>query len=251
MGSTRVHGVLSVARIRGRPAFTAEDLEMAAGFANQAAVAIELAEARAEQQRAAMLDERERIAADLHDHVIQRLFAAGLSLQALAGTLGPGRAGRPDPGHDRRPRRHHRPDPHQHLRAAAEPPDPAARPAGPPARRGHRGDPGARVRPGACGSPGCSTRLPDDVAEDLLAVLREALTNIARHAHAHTAEVDLTADAEWLTLDIRDDGIGLGATTRRSGLANLRRRAEHHGGTLTLAPRDPTGTWLSWSIPNN
>ena len=92
-GSTRVHGVLSLARIRGRPAFTPDDLELAAGFANQAAVAIELAAARVEQQRAAMLDERERIAADLHDHVIQRLFATGLSLQALASTLGPGRAG--------------------------------------------------------------------------------------------------------------------------------------------------------------
>jgi GAF domain-containing protein len=93
-GSTMVHGVLSLARIHGRAAFTPDDLEMAAGFANQAAVAIELAAARVEQQRTAMLDERERIAADLHDHVIQRLFATGLSLQALAGTLGPGRGGR-------------------------------------------------------------------------------------------------------------------------------------------------------------
>ncbi len=76
-----------------RPAaFTAEDLDMATGFANQASVALELARARADQQRAALLDERERIAADLHDHVIQRLFASGLSLQALAATLGPGRA---------------------------------------------------------------------------------------------------------------------------------------------------------------
>ena len=88
-GST---GVLTAARVRGRPAFTADDVDMAAGFANQAAVAIELAEARAEQQRTAMLEDRQRIAADLHDHVIQRLFAAGLSLQALAGFLGPGRA---------------------------------------------------------------------------------------------------------------------------------------------------------------
>ena len=63
---------------------------MAAGFANQAALAIELAEARAEQQRVAMLDERDRIAADLHDHVIQRLFAAGLGLQSTAAALGPG-----------------------------------------------------------------------------------------------------------------------------------------------------------------
>ena len=92
VGSHSTHGVLSVVRRRGRPAFTAEDLAMATGFANQASVALELARARSEQQRAALLDERERIAADLHDHVIQRLFASGLSLQALAATLGPGRA---------------------------------------------------------------------------------------------------------------------------------------------------------------
>ena len=85
-GSSRMHGVLWAARRRGRLAFGAEEVEMAAGFANQAALAIELAEARAEQQRAVMLDERERIAADLHDHVIQRFLAAGLSLQSTAGT---------------------------------------------------------------------------------------------------------------------------------------------------------------------
>jgi signal transduction histidine kinase len=90
LGSTQVRGVLWAGRHRGQPAFGPEELDMAAGFANQAALAIELAEARTEQQRVAMLDERDRIAADLHDHVIQRLFAAGLSLQSTAATLGPG-----------------------------------------------------------------------------------------------------------------------------------------------------------------
>ena len=248
VGSTRVHGVLSVARVHGRPTFTGEDMDMAAGFANHAAVAIELAEARAEKQRAAMHDERERIAADLHDHVIQRLFAAGLSLQALATTLGPGRAA------DRivatvadlddtisqirtsifqlqqAPRA-------QGLRArlldvvGAEAPalgfDPAVRFAGP------------------------LDTLPEGVADDLVAVLREALSNIARHARARTAEVELIAGTERITLDVHDDGIGLGPTARRSGLANLRRRAEQHGGTLTLGPRRPTGTCLTWTIPNS
>ena len=249
-GSTRVHGVLSVARIRGRPAFTPDDLEMAAGFANQAAVAIELAAARVEQQRAAMLDERERIAADLHDHVIQRLFATGLSLQALASTLGPGRAGQ------------------RVLTAIADLDATIAQirtsifalqqnPQPPPrCLRARLLDVVTEVTPALGFDPGVRFSglldlLPDQTAQDLLAVLREALTNIARHAHAHTADVDLTAHPEWLTLDIRDDGTGLGATTRRSGLTNLRHRAQHHGGTLTLTPRDPTGTWLSWSIPNN
>jgi signal transduction histidine kinase len=73
VGSRRVQGVLSAARLRGRTAFSAPDLDMAGNFANHGAIAIELAQARTEQQRAAMLDERDRIAADLHDHVIQRL----------------------------------------------------------------------------------------------------------------------------------------------------------------------------------
>lgn len=91
-GSDHVHGALGAVRLAGRPAYTAEDLELATGFANQASVAVELATARADQQRAALLDERERIAADLHDHAIQRVFATGLSLQALASSLGPGPA---------------------------------------------------------------------------------------------------------------------------------------------------------------
>ena len=81
--------MLSVARLTGRAAFSTEELDMAAGFANQASIAIELADARTEQQRCVMDDERDRIAADLHDHVIQRLFATGLALQSIAATLPP------------------------------------------------------------------------------------------------------------------------------------------------------------------
>ena len=92
--------------------------------------------------------------------------------------------------------------------------------------------------------------LPDSLAEDLEAVLREALSNIARHAHARTVEVDLTATPDQISLQVSDDGIGLGPTTRRSGLANLRRRAERHGGTLTLTQRQPIGTRLCWSSPH-
>ncbi|MBW0131689.1 GAF domain-containing protein [Pseudonocardia oceani] len=91
-GPRRVHGVLTLARRSGRVGFTAEDMDMAAGFAGQASLAVELAEARAEQQEAAVLDDRDRIGADLHDHVIQRLFAAGLSLQGIAAAIGPGEA---------------------------------------------------------------------------------------------------------------------------------------------------------------
>jgi signal transduction histidine kinase len=249
-GSHRVHGVLTAARLRGRTAFTAEDTDMAGNFANQAAVALELAEARAEQQRAAMLDDRERIAADLHDHVIQQLFASGLSLQALAASLGPGRAT------DRitatvadldRTISQIRTS----IFALHQPPQTAIR-----GLRARLLDVAAEQTDALGFDPavrfsGLLDDLPDDLAEDLVAVLREALSNIARHAHARTVEVDLTATPEQITLQVDDDGSGLGPSTRCSGLANLRRRAERHGGTFTLTDRQPAGTRLSWSIPNS
>ena len=79
-------------------------------------------------------------------------------------------------------------------------------------------------------------------------MLREALTNTARHAHATTVDVELTATRDRVTLDVRDNGTGIGDTTRRSGLANLRHRAEHHGGDLSV-DSGPDGTRLAWSVP--
>jgi signal transduction histidine kinase len=89
-GTHQVNGVLISARLQDRAAFTDDDLDMISGFANQASLALDLTEARAEQQRSAVADDRDRIAADLHDHIIQRLFAAGLSLQSVAKQLGTG-----------------------------------------------------------------------------------------------------------------------------------------------------------------
>jgi signal transduction histidine kinase len=246
-GSARIHGVLWAARVQGRPSFGAEEVDMAAGFANQAALAIELAEARAEQQRASMLDERERIAADLHDHVIQRLFAAGLSLQSTAAALPAGKAA------DR-------------IMATVDELDATIRQIRtsifrlqqvPQARaRGLRARlldlatdlaPVLGVEP-ALRMSGVLDVLPDDVAEDVAAVVRESLSNVARHARARSVEVDVAA-GDRLTVDVRDDGVGIGSHDRRSGLQNLRRRAERRGGTLELRPLEPTGTWLCWSVP--
>ena len=247
-GSRRMHGVLWAARRRGRSAFGAEEVEMAAGFANQAALAIELAEARAEQQRAVMLDERERIAADLHDHVIQRLFAAGLSLQSTAGTLRAGQAA------DR-------------ILATVDDLDATIRQirtsifqlqqlpqTRAPGLRARLLDVATDVTPVLGFEPavrfsGLIDAVGHDIGEDVLAVVRESLSNVARHARAASAEVDVAATADRLTVDIRDDGIGLGPTDRRSGLDNLRRRADRRGGTFAVAPREPTGTRLSWSVP--
>ena len=247
-GSRKMHGVLWAARRRGRSAFGAEEVEMAAGFANQAALAIELAEARAEQQRAVMLDERERIAADLHDHVIQRLFAAGLSLQSTAGTLRAGEAA------DR-------------ILATVDDLDATIRQirtsifqlqqlpqTRAPGLRARLLDVATDLTPVLGFEPavrfsGLIDAVGHDIGEDVLAVVRESLSNVARHARAASAEVDVAATADRLTVDIRDDGLGLGSTDRRSGLENLRRRADRRAGIFTVEPRKPTGTWLSWSVP--
>ncbi len=247
LGSEKVHGVLTAARDRGRAAFTEEDLDMAAGFANQASVAIELAAARTEQQRVAMLDDRDRIAADLHDHVIQRLFGTGLSLHGIAATLSPGQ-------------------PKERLMAAVGDIDgtisqirttiyqlgQAADP-----DRGLRGrlldvvidlTPTLAFDPAVRFAGVLEGTVPDEVADDLVAVLREALTNAARHAQARSATVSVTAGSGLVTLVVADDGHGIDwALTRRSGLANLRRRAEQHDGELEIRAVEPHGTELRWS----
>ncbi|HEY6744393.1 MAG TPA: GAF domain-containing protein [Mycobacteriales bacterium] len=248
LGAGGARGVLWAARRRGGAPFDVEELDLAAGFANQAAVAIELAEARAEKQRASMFEERERIAADLHDHVIQRLFAAGLTLQSVAATLEKGRSA------DR-------------ILSTVDDLDNTIRQirtsifqlhllpqSGMPGLRAQLLDVAAELTPALGFEPsvrfsGLLDALPDDVAEDVVAVLREALANVARHAHARRVDVDLTRSAVRLQLEVRDDGDGLGASTRRSGLDNLRHRAERRGGTFHVRPNEPRGTCLSWTIP--
>jgi signal transduction histidine kinase len=248
-GSRQVHGVLTAARLAGSPGFTQVEAEMVTSFANHAALAIELAEARQEQERAAMLDDRERIAADLHDHVIQRLFAAGLSLQAYAAGLGTGRAA------DRiQATIMDLDDTIKQIRTSIFrlQQDPRTVSAG---VRSRLLSVLAEVSPVLGFDPGLQLggvlegTLADEVVEDLLAVLREALTNVGRHAEARSADVAVTVADGRLVLRVRDDGRGMGTTTRRSGLANLRRRAEAHGGSLELAGGQPSGTVLSWTVP--
>ncbi|MBN9108170.1 MAG: GAF domain-containing protein [Pseudonocardia sp.] len=251
-GPSRTEGVLTVVRGRGRPVFREDDLLLVAGFANQAAIALELAEGRAERERLRMLDERERIAADLHDHVIQRLFGAGLSLQAVAARLGG------DPVADRQAERVRgvvgdlddtiarirttifalqQPDDAQGLRVAVlRVVDEAAEVLG--------FGPALRFT-----GPADTLSGDDELVDDLVAVLREALTNVAKHAGAAHVEVDLVVDpaAGHVELVVSDDGRGPGEGGRRSGLANLRRRAERRGGTSTLAPAAAGGSRLTWS----
>ena len=91
-------------------------------------------------------------------------------------------------------------------------------------------------------------RVPGPIAEHMLAALREALANVAKHAHATRTDVTVEAGAD-LVLRVRDDGVGLPETTRRSGLANLADRAEELGGTFHAGPAAGGGTHLEWRVP--
>lgn len=247
-GSDRMHGVISLCRRTAQPAFSSEDLTMASGFANHAAVAIELAEARAEQERAAMLDERERIAADLHDHVIQRIFAASLTLQAVVASGGPGRVS------DRLQNLVNDMDTTiSQIRTVIfqlqEVPSKQS-----PGLRSRLLAVSDELTPALGFSPsvrfwGVMDQVPEPLIDDLVAVVREGLSNAARHAHASRVDVEVTTTDDVLAVELRDDGVGLPADIRPSGLANLRRRAEHHGGHFSAERVQPSGALLQWSIP--
>jgi signal transduction histidine kinase len=92
------------------------------------------------------------------------------------------------------------------------------------------------------------SQIPDGIGEDMLHALREALSNAARHGWATRVEVSVDAGSD-LALLVRDNGTGIKDTSRRSGLAKLARRAEHHGGTLTVGPGGGGGTELQWWVP--
>ncbi|MCW2720913.1 GAF domain-containing protein [Pseudonocardia sp.] len=249
VGTRQVNGVLIAARLQDRATFTDDDLDMVSGFANQASLALELTDARAEQQRAAVADDRDRIAADLHDHVIQRLFAAGLSLQSVAKQLGTD-----TPAGERIAENITNLD--QTISQIRTTIFQLNRTTGAVASglRGRVLDVLADVTPALGFSPETrfsgplQSSVPDDIGEDLVAVLREALSNIARHAHARSAVVDISVHDE-LTLRVVDDGVGIPATTRRSGLANMTARAERHGGTLHVGRGERAGTTLCWTVP--
>jgi signal transduction histidine kinase len=93
------------------------------------------------------------------------------------------------------------------------------------------------------------TAVPTEIREQLLPVLREALSNLARHAAASAAEVELAVDEAEVRLTVRDDGVGVDPTAVQSGLRNARRRATALGGRLELTSRQPQGTSFVWRAP--
>jgi len=247
----RTFGDLYLTEKRGGGQFTDADEELVVGLAAAAGVAIENARLHDRVGRLALADDRSRIGRDLHDTVIQRLFATGLALQGaqVLCSADPAEAAR-------------------RIEAAVDDLDLTVKHIrsvifGLDATR--RGESGLRDRVlalchEAAGPLGFGPRVafegavdslvPEHVESDLLATLREALANAARHARARTVDVRLAAAVDHVELAVRDDGIG-GAATRAGGrgLRNMQTRASRLGGTCTIDDAPDGGTVLTWQVP--
>ncbi|WP_430786299.1 GAF domain-containing protein [Actinoplanes sp. G11-F43] len=235
-------GVLIVSR----PAST-DDAALLSTFAGQAALALELARAQEERELLAVLEDRERIARDLHDVVIQRLFATGMQLQ---GAMAPGV----------------RPEVTQRINAAVDDLDATIRdirrsifelraPVGATLRTELRDTCDAALdtlgfRPTLETTGPVESAVPDDIVPELMAVLREALSNVARHAKASSVRVSVRVDGRQVILQVEDDGVGIDPALARGGVVNMGERAHDLGGGFDIGPRsDGPGTLMTWRVP--
>jgi len=241
-------GTLVVAREKGEPPFDTEDVRLAEGFAAQAALALDYGDAQAERRRVAVYDERERIGRDLHDLVIQRLFATGLALESVSGRVTDQVVG-------------------VRVREAVDQIDDAigdlrssifglhARRTGMASLTRQIGEILSMAESLLGFAPECDIDpeldavVSDELAPDLLAVLRETLTNVRRHADATRVEVRLRADDHVIRLEVTDNGRGIAPTGRRSGITNLRARAERLNGTMDIGRTGEGGTYVIWAVP--
>ncbi|WP_316574763.1 GAF domain-containing sensor histidine kinase [Nocardia canadensis] len=243
-----VTGVLTTVFPAGSQQLGATDQTLMAAYADQAAVALQLAATQRRMRELDVYADRDRIARGLHDHVIQRLFAVGLSLQStmqrtktaevrtrLDETIDDVQAIVQDIRHSI-----------FDLQSNTATDSSSYR------KRLHNiitemtTDTGLRTTVRLAGPV---TVLEPPLSDHVEAVLREALSNAVRHAKATTISIELVVRDE-VTIEVADDGTGLDPDiTRRSGLANLAARAEESGGTFTVRPRDGGGTVLRWSAP--
>ncbi|MGY5006544.1 GAF domain-containing protein [Streptomyces sp. 900105755] len=251
-GEAGVRGVVLLAREAGRPPFTAKETEPLQVFAAQAALAMELAERRRDAEEIAVLKDRDRIARDLHDLAIQRLFATGMTLQSAGRFIEHSEAA-------------------ERVLRAVDDLDETIKIIrstifGLRAREGGAGS-GLRARavrvageataalgfaPSVRMEGLLDTDVPKEIADHAVAVLSEALTNIARHARADRTEAVLATDGRELVLTVRDNGVGIPPDGRRSGLRNMAERAAELGGRLEWdSPQGPAGggTTLVWRVP--
>lgn len=245
---TRVEGALSLAwTSEHREGFHLVDPALPATFAEQAALALHLARGRDDRARLALYEDRDRIGRDLHDLVIQRLFAVGLGLQSSVNRLPEGEVS-------------------ARLQRAIDDLDDTIRDIrrtifalgtlettadvqGEIERLVARAGSAMKLRPRLRLEGPVRTLVGPDLVPDVLAVLSEALTNVARHADASSVDVCVVVCADLLEVRVSDDGRGMGRGVIESGLDNMRARAEKRGGILEVDTADGSGTCVTWSVP--
>ena len=249
-----VRGVLTVGRVHGAAPFAPAQADMVASFAAQAGVALELAARQADAKRLSLYEDRDRIARDLHDLVIQRLYATGMSLEGTMPMIT-------------------RPEVVSRITNAVDAMDMTIKDIRATIFQLQARDNADRwdlrsdiVRlveemtallgfaPSLRLGAGLGGDIRPEVGEQALAALREAMSNAARHSAATRVDVTVDVSADRvLTVQVTDNGTGIPADGRRSGLRNLASRADKLGGELLLGPAvpgaSPPGTRLEWRVP--
>jgi signal transduction histidine kinase len=245
----KVFGALSVANRRRGQVFTADDLALVQTFANQASVALENGSAKEDRERLSLLDERERIGRELHDGVIQSLFAVGLTLQGTATASTDGETRRRLDGAGKELNRaivdlrnyifglrpailaHHQLD--TALRELVQ----------------EFSEASGVVTIAEIDAAAAAAL--SDLSGDVVQLVREALANVRRHANASTCRVSLRLDGESAILEIDDDGGGFdpGGVRKGLGLDNLRSRAQRLGGEGKIDSVPGEGTLVSVRLP--
>jgi signal transduction histidine kinase len=251
----RTIGVLILSRPHNGPGF--DDPELIEAFAAQAALVLEFTRARGDTERLAVLEDRDRIARDLHDLVIQRLFGLGLGLQGLTGTsVAPPVAERISgfvEEVDRTIREIRRT-----IFSLQEPPSGGTSLRGQLLNVVHESARLLGFEPDVSLEGPLDTVVPDQVRPDLLATLREALTNVVRHARAQHVAVAVSVDRTVTSLElmVKDDGRGLpladdsgGEPHHAGGLANMAARARRHHGDCAVDSIPGAGVSITWFVP--
>jgi signal transduction histidine kinase len=240
--------VIIALRRAGAAPFDGALAPLISSFADETALALDLAARQQVARRLDVFEDRDRIARDLHDHVIQRVFAAGLSLQSVLPQIGDaGAAGR--------------------VRSAVEQLDETVRDIRTTIFDLHTSDgsragsslrrrlldivtetAGADLRPTVRMSGAVDSLVTGDLAADVEAVVREAVSNAVRHARAATVTVTLDV-ADDIVVEVVDNGTGIDPGAPRSGLRNLEERARRRGGGVTVVGLQDGGTRLRWHVP--